>query len=118
MNTDSGQQDSAQERFDNINQPVEGEERSRTRAAEEQPVDGDGVYLTSDSKLQSPQEFEMDKNRQHTDDEVSPTVTHDDKGDAMGGSDRAGTFEREPGESSINRDPESARERDDKVGNL
>ena len=77
-------------------QPVEGEERSRDTRMEEPAEDNEGIYLTSDSKLQSPEDFELDKNTDHGTDEimVSSHDDHETNSGGVAGTDRAGTAER------------------------
>ncbi|WP_207492061.1 hypothetical protein [Aridibaculum aurantiacum] len=85
--------------------PVEGENSSRNRRAEESEADADGVYLTADSKLQSPEEYELDKNRDNTDDRITASSTddHETNSGGVAGTDRAGTAERKDyGETKLN----------------
>lgn len=83
----------------------EGIERSRDRRAEEPEEDGDGLYLTSDSKLQSPEEFASDKKRGEQEDvmAVSSDEDHESTSGGVAGTDRAGTAERKDyGEPRLN----------------
>ena len=93
-----------QAHLDNINEPVEGESRSRNTRAEEAPEDNQNIYLTGDSTLQTPEEFHLDKETEHTDELIVSGV--DDaasNSDGLAGTDRAGTAERKDlGPSKLN----------------
>lgn len=74
-------------------------------------TDPNGVYL-SDSSLQSPEEFEKDKHRDHSKEDntiVAPGVDDlQDNSDGAAGTDRAGTTERKPyGDTELNKGLES-----------
>lgn len=99
------QKDNESREINRASQPVEGEERSRDTRAEESEADDDGIYLTSDSKLQTPEEFELDKNRTAEADEqvVSSSDDHETNSGGAAGTDRAGTAERKDyGEPKLN----------------
>ncbi len=74
-------------------------------------TDENGVFL-GDSSLQTPQEFEKDKNRNYSgeDNSVSASEVGDlqSNSDGAAGTDRAGTAERKPfGDTELNKGLES-----------
>lgn len=69
-------------------------EQSSNSANEPTPI-----YLTDDSTLQTPEEYQHDKSqdpRKNTSFETSEDDLHETNVDKMAGSDRAGTSERKP----------------------
>lgn len=89
---------------DRTYEPNQGEERSRNLKAEEPEADDEGIYLTEKSTLQTPEEYELDKSRPQSDEQVvSSTNDHDAISGGAAGTDRAGTAERKDyGEPKLN----------------
>lgn len=88
-------QDNNLQQQDNAYQPAEGEERSRKLKAGEAAEDADHIHLTSDSTLQTPEEYHLDKETPHKDELIiSSTDDHTSNSDGLAGTDRAGTAER------------------------
>lgn len=74
-------------------------------------TDENGVFLAG-SSLQTPEEFELDKNKDHTKEDNTVTSSRVDdlqsNSDRAAGTDRAGTAERKPfGDTELNKGLES-----------